>query len=269
MTRRFDGKVVLVTGASGGQGEAEARLFAAEGAVVIIADVLVEQGEALAAELVAAGHRAEFVELDVADEARWAEVVAAIEADHGRLDVLVNNAGIGDGRGIVDQGVRGWDRLLGINLWGPVVGMRTVAPVMKRGGGGSVVNISSVAGLTGYDHAAYTASKWGLRGVTKTAALEYADDNIRVNSVHPGTIVTPMIAGISAEVISNYVRVNPNGRTGRPDEIAWAVLHLASDEATFTTGAELAVDGGFIAGGANRALELAVLVGKKEADDEL
>ena len=264
MTARFEGKVVLVTGASGGQGEAEARLFAAEGATVVIADVLVEQGEALAAELTAAGLAAEFVELDVANEDRWAEVVGDIEARHGRLDVLVNNAGIGDGRGIVDQGVRGWDRLMGINLWGPVVGMRTVAPLMKKGGGGAIVNISSVAGMTGYDHAAYTASKWGLRGVTKTAALEYADDNIRVNSVHPGTIVTPMIAVIPDDVIENYVRVNPNRRTGVPDEIAWAVLHLASDEATFTTGTELVVDGGFIAGGANRALELAVLAAKKE-----
>ena len=129
--RRFEGKVVLVTGASGGQGEAEARLFAAEGAVVLIADVLVELGEALAAELTAAGLAAQFVELDVADEQRWAEVVTQIEEQHGRLDVLVNNAGIGDGRGVVDQGLRGWDRLLDINLWGPVVGMRTVAPLMK------------------------------------------------------------------------------------------------------------------------------------------
>jgi NAD(P)-dependent dehydrogenase (short-subunit alcohol dehydrogenase family) len=263
--RRFDGKVVLVTGASGGQGEAEARLFAAEGAVTVIADVLAELGQALADELVATGHRAQFVELDVADENRWVEVVAQIEAQHGRLDVLVNNAGIGDGRGIVDQGLRGWDRVMAINLWGPVVGMRTVAPLMKRGGGGSIINISSVAGLTGYDHAAYAASKWALRGVTKTAAVEYADDGIRVNSVHPGTIITPMIAAVPDDVVQNYVRVNPNRRTGVSDEIAWAVLHLASDEASFTTGAELAIDGGFIAGGTNRALELAVLAAKKES----
>lgn len=254
--RRFDGRVVLVTGASGGQGEAEARLFAAEGATVVVADVLVDQGEALAAELVGSGLVAEFVRLDVADEDQWTAVVDGIDERHGRLDVLVNNAGIGDGRGIVAQGLRGWDRLLDINLWGPVVGMRTVAPLMARGGGGSIVNISSVAGMTGYDHAAYTASKWGLRGVTKTAALEYADAGIRVNSVHPGTIITPMVAVMSDEVIDNYVRLNPNGRIGVPEEIAWAVLHLASDEASFTTGAELVIDGGFISGGANRALDL-------------
>jgi NAD(P)-dependent dehydrogenase (short-subunit alcohol dehydrogenase family) len=264
LARRFVGKVVLVTGASGGQGESEARLFAAEGAMVVIADVQIELGQALANELVEAGLKAEFVELDVADEDRWSEIVAQIEDDHGRLDVLVNNAGIGDGRGIVDQGLHGWDRLLGINLWGPVVGMRTCAPLMAKSGGGSIINISSVAGMTGYDHAAYTASKWGLRGVTKTAALEYADDNIRVNSVHPGTIVTPMIAVVPDEVVQNYVRINPNRRTGVPEEIAWTVLHLGSDESTFTTGAEVTVDGGFIGGGLNRALELAVLAAKKE-----
>lgn len=263
MTRRFSGKVVLITGASGGQGKAEARLFAAEGASVVIADILVEAGEALAAELVSGGLKAQFAELDVTDEDRWGELVSAIETKYGRLDVLVNNAGIGDGRGVVDQGLRGWDRLLDINLWGPVVGMRTVAPLMKRGGGGAIVNISSIAGMTGYDHAAYTASKWGLRGVTRTAALEYAADNIRVNAVNPGTIVTPMITTMSDEAIENYVRVNPNGRIGDPVEVGWAVLHLASDESTFTTGAELTVDGGFIAGGANRALDLAVRAAKE------
>jgi NAD(P)-dependent dehydrogenase (short-subunit alcohol dehydrogenase family) len=259
MTQRFSGKVVLITGASRGQGQAEARLFAAEGASVVIADILVEAGEALAAELVSAGLRAQFAELDVTDEDRWGELVAAIETEHRRLDVLVNNAGIGGGRGVVDQGLRGWDRLMATNLWGPVVGMRTVAPLMKRGGGGAIVNISSIAGMTGYDHAAYTASKWGLRGVTKTAALEYANDKIRVNSVNPGTIVTPMVAGMSGQEIENYVRINPHGRIGDPVEVAWAVLHLASDESTFTTGSELTVDGGFIAGGVNRALDLAVM----------
>ncbi|GAA3973424.1 glucose 1-dehydrogenase [Actinomadura viridis] len=263
---RLAGKVALITGASGGQGAAEARLFAAEGAAVVIADVLAEQGEALAAEITAAGGRALFRELDVTDEDGWTALVAEIERTFGRLDVLVNNAGVGDGRGVIDQGLRGWDRVIDINVWGPVAGMRAVAPAMARGGGGSIVNISSVAGLTGYDHAAYTAGKWALRGVTKVAALEFADDGIRVNSVHPGTIVTPMLAGIGDEVIRNYVRVNPGRRAGTSEEIAWAVLYLASDEASFTTGAELAVDGGFIAGGANRALELAVAARKEDRD---
>ena len=263
---RLAGKVALITGASGGQGAAEARLFAAEGAAVVIADVLVEQGEEVAAEIAAAGGRAVFRALDVTDEDGWSALVAGIERDFGGLDVLVNNAGVGDGRGVLDQGLRGWDRVLDINTWGPLVGMRTVAPVMARGGGGSIVNISSVAGLTGYDHAAYTASKWALRGITKVAAVEFADAGIRVNSVHPGTIVTPMLARISDEVIQDYVRVNPDRRAGTSEEIAWAVLYLASDEASFTTGAELTVDGGFIAGGLNRALELAVAARKEGKD---
>jgi 3alpha(or 20beta)-hydroxysteroid dehydrogenase len=178
---------------------------------------------------------------------------------------LVNNAGVGDGRGIVDLSVSGWDRVLGIDLWGPVVGMRTVAPVMSRGGGGSIVNISSIAGLTGYDHAAYTASKWALRGVTKTAAAELAEQGIRVNSVHPGAIMTPMVAAMPQEAIDGFVRLNANRRIGTPDEVAWAVLHLASDESSFTTGAELVIDGGFVPAGAGRALELAVAAAEEGA----
>ncbi|WP_337110319.1 glucose 1-dehydrogenase [Prescottella equi] len=256
--QRFAGKTVLVTGASGGQGEAQARLFAAEGAVVVIADILIESGEALAAELVSAGMTTQFVDLDVRDESRWAEVVTAIEAEHGQLDVLVNNAGVCNSRGVVDQGLRGWNHVLDTNLWGPVLGMRAVAPLMRINGGGAIVNVASIAGMTGYDHAAYTASKWGLRGVTRTAALEFAEQNIRVNTVNPGTIATPMVTATSDEGIENFVRINPLGRIGDPVEVAWAVLHLASDESTFTTGAELTVDGGFIAAGANRALDLLV-----------
>lgn len=263
---RLSGKVVLVTGASGGQGKAEAQLFAAEGATVVIADVLVDQGEALATELVAQGHRAEFVELDVTDEARWAEVVAGIESRLGRLDVLVNNAGVSDRRGVMEQPEEAFDQVLGVNLWGPVAGMQACAPLMGRSGGGSIVNISSVAGLTGYDAAAYTASKWGLRGVTKTAALELAPLGIRVNSVHPGTILTPMLSNATPEVIDNYVRVNPDPRAGVPDEIAHTVVHLALDSSSFTTGAEIAIDGGFVAGGAHRSLSLLTASLKEVAD---
>nr|WP_246305429.1 SDR family oxidoreductase [Nocardioides marinisabuli] len=260
-------KVVLVTGASGGQGEAEVRLFADEGATVVIADVLVEQGEKLAAELVGAGHRVVFIELDVVDEVRWAEVVAQIEADFGRLDVLVNNAGVSDRRGVMEQPEDAFDRVLLINLWGPVAGMQACAPLMGRTGGGSIVNISSVAGLTGYDAAGYTSSKWGLRGVTKTGALELASLGIRVNSVHPGTIITPMLAHTTTEVIDNYVRVNPDPRAGRPEEIAHTVVHLAIDEvSSFTTGAEVAIDGGFIAGGAHRGQALVMDAIKEAAD---
>ena len=263
---RLDDKVALVTGASGGQGEAEARLFADEGATVVVADVLVEQGKGLVAELVSAGHRAVFVELDVADESRWATVVAQVEAQFGRLDVLVNNAGVSDRRGVMEQPEEAFDRVVSINLWGSVAGMQACAPLMARTGGGSIINISSVAGLTGYDAAGYASSKWGLRGVTKTAALELAPLGIRVNSVHPGTILTPMLSNTTTEVIDNYVRVNPQPRAGVPEEIAWAVLHLAADEASFTTGAEVTVDGGFVAGGAHRSLALLTAAIKEETD---
>ncbi|WP_456697671.1 SDR family NAD(P)-dependent oxidoreductase [Aeromicrobium sp. P5_D10] len=265
--RRMDGKVALVTGASGGQGEAEARLFAAEGAAVVIADVLVEAGRALADELVAAGHRAVFVELDVADESRWTEVVEGIERDFGRLDVLVNNAGVSDRRGILDQDEQAFDRVLDINLWGPVVGMQACAPLMGRGGGGSIVNISSIAGLTGYDAAAYTASKWGLRGVTKSAALELSALGIRVNSVHPGAVLTPMLSNVAPEIIDNFVRVNADQRAGEPEEIAMTVLHLATDESSYTTGAEIVVDGGFVASGAHRSLALLTASYQEAAHD--
>jgi NAD(P)-dependent dehydrogenase (short-subunit alcohol dehydrogenase family) len=255
---RLDGKVVLVTGASRGQGEAEVRLFAAEGATVVVADVLVEPGRALADEMVAAGHRAEFVELDV---------VSHVDRAHGRLDVLVNNAGVSDRRGVMEQPEDAFDRVLAINLWGPVAGMQACAPLMGRGGGGSIINISSVAGMTGYDAAGYAASKWGLRGVTRTAALELAPLGIRVNSVHPGTILTPMISNVTREVIDHYVRVNPDPRAGLPEEIAHTVVHLAIDElSSFTTGAEIVIDGGFIAGGAHRGQALRIAELQEAAD---
>ncbi len=257
--RRLDGKVALVTGASGGQGEVEARLLAAEGAAVVVADVLVEQGERLVAELVAAGHRALFAELDVSDVPAWARVVQRIESELGRLDVLVNNAGVSDRRGVVEQPDDAFDRVLEVNLWGPVAGMQACAPLMARGGGGAVVNVSSIAGLTGYDAAGYTASKWGLRGVTKTAALELAPLGIRVNSVHPGVILTPMVSNVPREVVDAFARVNPNPRAGRPEEVAHTVVHLCIEElSSYTTGAEVAVDGGFVAGGAHRAQSLRI-----------
>ncbi|WP_269304207.1 SDR family NAD(P)-dependent oxidoreductase [Aeromicrobium sp. HA] len=259
---RFAGRVALVTGAAGGQGEAEVRAFAAEGASVMVADVLADQAGEVAADLRRHGHEAVAVLLDVADEGQWTDAVDECSARFGRLDVLVNNAGIGDAKGVVDQGERGWDRVMAVNVWGPLVGMRTAAPLMARSGGGAIINVSSMAGMTGYDHAAYTASKWALRGLTRSASRELADAGIRVNSVHPGVIITPMTAHFGLDVIHHYSRMNANRRPGTPDEIVGMVLHLASREASFTTGAEVAVDGGFLAAGANRALELAVSRGE-------
>lgn len=256
--RRFGGSVVVVTGAAGGMGAAEAASFAAEGASVVVTDVLDEQGEALAADLRDRSYDVVHRHLDVRDERQWVELVDDVDRRWGRLDVLVNNAGTGDPRGVLDQGLRGWDRVMDVNVWGPLLGMRTVSPLMARGGGGAIVNISSMAGMTGYDHAAYTASKWALRGLTRVASRELADDGIRVNSVHPGVVVTPMTDWFGPDVVRHYARMNANRRPGQAQEMVGIVLHLASGEASFTTGAEVTVDGGFLSAGLHRALEEAV-----------
>lgn len=263
---RLAGKVALITGAAHGQGAAEARLFAAEGAEVVATDVDEAALAAVVAEIVAAGGRAHAHRLDVSQAEGWAEVVAWTDATCGRLDVLVNNAGVASVRGVLDQSVASWHRIHDINLWGAVAGMQAVAPLMERGGGGSIVNISSVAGLTGIDAAAYTSSKWGLRGVTKTAANEFADAGIRVNSVHPGTILTRMIGSPTDEQLADFVSVTPISRGAAPEEVAYGVLYLASDEAAYVTGTELAIDGGFISGGVNRALQLRIAATRGASD---
>lgn len=262
---KLEGKVALITGASGGQGEAEARLFAAEGATVVLADVLIEQGEALAAELNASGLRAVFVPLDVSDEQQWARAVAQIDEDFGRLDVLVNNAGVSDRRGVIDQDEDAFDRVLDINLWGVVAGMQACAPLIGRSGGGAIVNISSMAAMMGFHGAAYTSGKWGVRGVTKSAALELSALGIRVNSVHPGTIRTPMISNATDAAVQRFVDMNADQRVGDPMEIARTVLHLACDDSSYTTGAEALVDGGFVAVGAHRAQSLLMALLEEES----
>lgn len=251
-------KVALITGAARGQGEAEALLFASEGATVVVADTLVQQGNAVVDSLIEAGHRALFIELDVSSESAWAEAVSTIESTFGRLDILVNNAGISDRRGIEDHDFESWRRVIDINLWGPVAGMQACAPLMGQSGGGSIINVSSIAGMTGFHGAAYTPSKWGLRGVTKTASLEFAPLGIRVNSVHPGTIATPMISNATEEFVEHFLRVNADPRAAAPIEMARTVLHLASDNSSYMTGAEVVVDGGFLSAGAHRGLALRI-----------
>jgi NAD(P)-dependent dehydrogenase (short-subunit alcohol dehydrogenase family) len=248
---RLAGKVALISGAARGMGAAEARLFAREGARVVIGDVLEAEGAAVQAEISAKGGEAVFVRLDVTRESDWAQAVASTVQRFGKLDVLVNNAGIG-GVGRVDEtATEAWDRVMEVNAKGVFLGTRAAIPAMRRAGGGSIINISSQLGLVGMDDSSpqYTASKGAVRLLTKTTALQYARDGIRCNSVHPGPIVTPMTERRRAEpaVYQRMLSRIPLGRYGEPDEVAYGVLYLASDESAFVTGSELVIDGGWTA----------------------
>lgn len=241
---RLDGKIAIITGAARGQGAAEARLFAAEGARVVLADVLDDEGEAVAAEI---GDAAVYTHLDVTDEPQWQAAVALAEDRFGPVTVLVNNAGILLFQPLDKTDLADFDRVMRVNVQGVFLGMKSVTPSMTTAGGGSIVNISSTAGLQGLPHlGAYVASKWAVRGLTKTAAIDLGHKNIRVNSVHPGGIDTPMVAGTSGD--APFYKRLPVPRMGSADEAARAVLFLASDEASYIAGAELAVDGGATCG---------------------
>lgn len=238
---KLDGKVAVVTGGARGIGAEISRLFAAEGARVVVADVLTQEGEALAEEI---GDAALFMHLDVTDESQWAQVVAVAEQEFGPIDVLVNNAGIVAFGTVAEQELKSFQHVLDVNLVGPWLGMHVAFPSMQRAGGGAVVNVSSTAGLMGYSNlGAYVASKWGLRGLTKSAALEFARDNIRVCSVHPGPIRTPM----TAQFDDSMCEAQPIPRFGEPQEVAKMVLFVVAD-ATYSTGTEFVVDGGATVG---------------------
>ena len=251
MMPKLAGKVALITGAAGGQGVEDARLFVREGAAVVLTDIDAAAGEALAGELTRAGGRAIFRTHDVADEGQWEAVAAAAKAEFGGLHILVNNAGTIARQGIAATTLTAWNRTIAVNLTGPLLGMKHCAPAIRDSGGGSIVNISSVAGMTANDDAAYTASKWGLRGLTKTAVLQFSDWNIRVNSIHPGQIAETGFFQSGGEAFAQATRVAiPMHRQGLPKECAELVLFLVSDEASFISGAEITVDGGYMAAGA-------------------
>jgi 3alpha(or 20beta)-hydroxysteroid dehydrogenase len=242
---RLDGKVAVITGGARGQGEAEARLFVAEGARVVITDVLVEPGEALAAEL---GPDVVFVRHDVSDEVGWEAVVATALERFGGVHVLVNNAGIGHAARLVNHTLADYERVIAVNQTGVFLGRRAVTPAMTDGGGGSIVNISSGAGLRATKYMiAYAASKYAVTGMTAAAALELARNAIRVNSIHPGVVDTPMLGDFVDTNNDALVRTTPLRRMARPEEIATVALFLASDESSYMTGAHVPVDGGITA----------------------
>ena len=241
---RLNGKVAIITGAARGQGESEARLFAQEGASVVLTDVLNDAGEAVAADI-----GATYTHLDVRDETAWQAVTAGVIEQHGRVDILVNNAGIFHSASLLETTLADYQRVIDVNQVGVFLGMKTIAAAMKKiGNAGSIVNISSLAGIEGTRNCtAYGASKWAVRGMTKVAALELGKFNIRVNSIHPGLIDTDMmneLPYIQAGKLDRVVKNIPLGRPARADEVAQLVLFLASDESSYCTGSEFTVDGG-------------------------
>ncbi|MEU1149943.1 SDR family NAD(P)-dependent oxidoreductase [Streptomyces sp. NPDC005863] len=246
-TRRIsyglDGRTVLITGAGRGQGAAEARLFAAAGARVVVTDVREEEGREVADSL---GGQGLFVRHDVTDARSWASAVAGALDAFGRLDALVNNAALWRTASVEVETYENFEELVRVNLLGPFLGIQAVLPAFKEVGGGSIVNVSSTAGLVGIPgHAAYGSTKFGLRGLTRSAALDLARHRVRVNSVHPGAIDTPMISAASAGRDWSHL---PLGRMGRPEEVGELVLFLASDASSYVTGAEFTVDGGSTTG---------------------
>lgn len=245
---RLKDKVAIVTGAAHGMGEAEARLFAREGAWVVVADVLRDQAESVAADIRAEGGDAIAATIDVTSETEWMALIAQTVAKHGRLDILVNNAGI-SGSSVGDpDALEGWQRVIAVNQTSVFLGTKLAAEQMAKTGGGSIVNISSIMGFVGgaSGHPAYSASKGAVRIYTKSAAVRYGPLGIRVNSVHPG-YMPPMLHATNANERADKIALTPLGRLGKPIEVAYGVLFLASDEASFVTGTELVIDGGYIA----------------------
>ena len=265
---RLEGKVAFISGGARGMGAAEAKMFAREGAKVAVGDLLEEDGKKVEAEINEAGGEAIFVRLDVTSESDWARAIEATVERFGKLDVLVNNAGVTVFTPADEATAADWDRLIEINAKGVFLGTRAAIPEMRKAGGGSIINISSTSGMVGDEHVhpAYNASKGAVRLLTKSTAIQYAEDGIRANSVHPGSTMTPMSRYFiersgcgSRGPDSNMARRSdpeayaralsgiPLGRYAEPEEIAYGVLYLASDESSYVTGSELVIDGGYTA----------------------
>ena len=245
---RLENKVALISGGARGIGASIARLFAQEGARLVIGDILEEEGRRTAAEIAASGGECLFVRLDVTSEQDWERAVGEAVTRFGKLDILVNNAGISARGNVEETSEEVWTRTMDINVKGAFLGSRQVIPVMRSGGGGSIINISSGAGIAPQPGTspAYAASKGAVRIFSKSAAVQYAGDNIRCNSVHPGPVETDMLRATRPDdtVLDEMLARVPLGRFGRPEEIAYGVLYLASDESSFVTGSELVIDGG-------------------------
>ena len=244
---RVDGKVALISGGARGMGASHARLLVTEGAKVVIGDILDDEGKALADDL---GDAARFVHLDVTQPDQWKAAVATAVQEFGKLNVLVNNAGIVNGSPLHKFDLTKWQQILDVNLTGTFLGMQVAVEPMIAAGGGSIINVSSIEGLRGAPWAhGYVASKWGVRGLAKSAALELASHNIRVNSIHPGLVRTPMTKNIPDDMVTI-----PLGRPADPIEVSTFVLFLASDESSYATGTEFVMDGGLVADVPHKAL---------------
>ena len=248
---RLAGKVALISRSARGMGAVEGRLFAQEGARVVLGDILDTEGRQVAAEIKAAGGEALFVHLDVTRETDWQHAVETAVNTYGALHILVNNAGIGGGGRVEETTLAEWEKVMAVNSTGVFLGTKTAIPAMRRAGGGSIINISSQLGLVGVDNSSpqYQASKGAVRLLTKATAIQYAHEGIRVNSVHPGPIITPMteVRRADPEVYKLTVSRIPLGRYGQPEDVAYGVLYLASDESAYVTGSELVIDGGWTA----------------------
>ena len=247
---RLENKVALISGGARGMGAVEAKMFVQEGAKVVIGDVLDEDGKQIEAEINEAGGECVCVHLDETDETAWGDAVAAAVDRFGKLDILVNNAGIARINNVEDTTSDEWDLVMDINAKGVFLGTKAAIPEIRKAGGGSIVNISSIAGLTGGRTSSYAASKGAVRLLTKSSAIQYAGEGIRCNSVHPGVIETPMTTPMmlnTQEGRDLNASRHPLGRVGQPEDIAYGVLFLASDESSFMTGSELVIDGGLTA----------------------